>query len=222
MKEILIQTHRPKTAGSVFFRTCIEPNMSPEEIYRFIGIRALRNDNLTNTSAIIGHSNFGIHRYISRPCIYVTMLREPIDLAISFYYFILQEFETRNFEHTHLALAQKYSHCEFWEQPDVRNPQTRALNDRWQLMLPGSPFLSSAKKHLKKHYRFIGTFEDQDSFRRRFCDAMNWTYSPPKRYYTQTKQRIQVSDLSTEMRMQLEAALDKDLQLYSYAKEHLI
>jgi len=39
---------------------------------------------------IRGHFEFGVHKYLYRPYTYITMLRHPIERAISWYYFVKQ------------------------------------------------------------------------------------------------------------------------------------
>lgn len=46
-------------------------------------IRAMKRDDIR---AVTGHFSFGIHSYISRHWTYVTLLRNPVDRVVSFYY----------------------------------------------------------------------------------------------------------------------------------------
>ena len=116
MNELLIFTHIPKTSGTSFIREYVYKNVDQDQIYKYKGIKRLLRDSLDTKRVVVGHSKYGIHHFIKRPCAYATILREPLDHAISFYYFILQEYEEKQFEHRYLPLAQRYSLTDFWKQ----------------------------------------------------------------------------------------------------------
>ena len=44
----------------------------------------------SGTRVFSGHMAFGLHEYIPGPCVYVTMLRHPIDRIASYYDWVLR------------------------------------------------------------------------------------------------------------------------------------
>src|SRR5919106_98083 len=56
-----------------------EPNVA-------IPVKVIRALERHDTRAVVGHFSFGIHTYLKRPWIYVTLLRNPVDRVVSLYY----------------------------------------------------------------------------------------------------------------------------------------
>ncbi|MGM0876126.1 MAG: sulfotransferase family 2 domain-containing protein [Bacillota bacterium] len=92
--KLLIFMHIPKTGG-VTLANILEKHSSKYVTYNYKqgggllpqGVCLLK-DQLKTADALGGHFFFGAHRYLSRPCTYITMLRNPIERVISEYYFI--------------------------------------------------------------------------------------------------------------------------------------
>ena len=95
-KESMIFVHLPKTAGTTLNRL-MEYEYRPFEMWTvdpyFIHwsnakLRTLSPRRLAKIKVFKGHMNFGLHEMLPQPCTYVTVLREPVDRAISTYYFM--------------------------------------------------------------------------------------------------------------------------------------
>jgi len=74
---------------------------------------------------IMGHTVFGLHEHVPRPCRYVTMVRDPVRLAVSQHRYVL-----RTAGHRHHELAQGMSLEEYIESGlalEMDNSQTRAI-----------------------------------------------------------------------------------------------
>jgi hypothetical protein len=93
----LLYLHLPKCGGTTLNRL-IEWEYPPRRIYsidpsffRWSYYRLLRKSprRLNGLSVIKGHMPFGVHKLISRPSTYITVLREPVERVISEYYFAL-------------------------------------------------------------------------------------------------------------------------------------
>lgn len=160
-----------------------------------------------------GHLPYGIHRYIPRPCEYVTVLREPISRVTSVYKYIL-----RTEEHVlHRALIDGSISLEEYVDSDIDagqtvNSQTRQLSGL-QFEALGREALADAKEHLG-NFLVVGIterFEETFALFRRSAKLRVPVYittnvSPP---FEPSKRAI---DLIRE-RNQL------DLELYNFALE---
>ena len=84
----LLIVHIPKTAGTTLFSTLVA-NYRLREIRRFDPSaptlsREFRADSGKRApSVIIGHYTFGLHRWLSTPSMYATMIREPVARVVS-------------------------------------------------------------------------------------------------------------------------------------------
>jgi hypothetical protein len=94
----LIFLHLPKTGGSTF-TTLLRwqyRGLHPAEFARFITeertfeeIGRLPLEQRARLKLLVGHFAYGVHEYIPKPCIYVTIVREPIQRVVSLYRYIL-------------------------------------------------------------------------------------------------------------------------------------
>lgn len=89
---VLVFTHIPKAAGSTMVAI-----ICSEFGERQILIRGrMKADKWTaqlgelrpGIRAIVGHSRYGVHRHVPVPCRYFTILRDPVERAISLYSYI--------------------------------------------------------------------------------------------------------------------------------------
>src|SRR5690606_35587137 len=54
-------------------------------------IAALRDPASRHFQLIQGHTNFGIHQYLSQPCTYITFLRHPVSRVVSHYHYVQRQ-----------------------------------------------------------------------------------------------------------------------------------
>ncbi len=96
MPETLIFLHIPKTAGTTFNRI-LEAEYSPLRIHtlspqRIIAdierFKRLPDSRKRRLEVVKGHMHFGLHEYLPNPATYITFLREPVDRAVSAFFFI--------------------------------------------------------------------------------------------------------------------------------------
>lgn len=92
----LIYNHIPKTAGSTL-SNALSGLFSDEEIVTMGWGSPTWQESIENVKAmpleirqrlrlVRGHQAFGIHRYLPQNCLYFSMLREPIERALSHYF----------------------------------------------------------------------------------------------------------------------------------------
>ena len=103
-RPVLIFLHLPKTGGSSL-REFLKAKCGHKNYYQTywseatgLGDRdylnqfiALPQEERDRFDLIMGHFSYGLHRFLSRPCVYVTLLRNPLERFCSFYLQLLRD-----------------------------------------------------------------------------------------------------------------------------------
>jgi hypothetical protein len=158
-QECVVFLHIPKTAGSTL-STALVMSYPQRRTIRLDLINrpaadietAVASEKLRDARLIRGHLPYGIHRYVPRPCRYVTVLREPVARAISDYRFIIRNPSSFRDHPLHdLASGGGMSLEDYLESEGLGrkgNRQTRMLSGRYEGPLaPGD--LEEAKHNLE-------------------------------------------------------------------------
>lgn len=105
-------------------------------------------------TAVTGHFKFGLHKLMSQPTIYLTLLREPIDRVVSLYHHVMLPDHDRDLATpTAPALSLEDFVCsEQWV--EASNDQTRRIAG--DLGTSTCRTLARAKNNLLKHFAVVG------------------------------------------------------------------
>jgi len=92
-KTSIVFLHIPKTGGTTLSKL-IEKMYNTYLIWHQSegDFRSLSPEEREHYRIIIGHTNLGmkLHEYVTQPCAYVTILRDPIERILSLYYYICE------------------------------------------------------------------------------------------------------------------------------------
>ena len=217
--------HIEKTAGSSIVKSLIEPNVPNN---RRVGtVRSY----LKNRSADCahGHSPHGFHRFTKRPVEYITMLRDPVDRAVSWYYFIKDLVRTDLWRrHPLRDYADSVTLVEFYQNPACSNIQARWMAGLYyhkaypalhRSALFQRKLLAVAKSNLDDCIAF-GLQSEFDASVRIFQETLGWERYDPVPRQAKTKKRPSVSEieeLNPRVLPALRASHVLDQELYDYA-----
>ena len=215
--ETLIYIHIPKCAGTTMtsiLRNNYGPRLRRVPIGKWNKFRGRRN-----IRCFAGHFPYGLHRHISRPCVYATMLRKPVDRVVSLYKFI-QSFKGHRWHN----MARKMSLEEFVTQSsmaDARNGMTRWLSGRQDVGRKRSagPVTESdfdlAKLHLWR-MPIVGFVETFDKSLAEFVHMLGWSNTDHE------KQMVgKYKPVSRKARQAIQDVNEFDVRLYGWAREKL-
>ncbi|MDQ0859692.1 sulfotransferase family 2 domain-containing protein [Bacillus sp. V2I10] len=192
--KLLIFMHIPKTGGTT--------------LHYF-----LKNQYNENVQCYQRKTGFGLHRHFSKPCIYITMMRDPVERIISLYYYIRRNENHRwHSKVKELSLDQFITNKEF-EHENV-NLQTRYFCDGQ------TPNLEQAKKNLYNHFSIVGITELFDDSLSLMKHELGWK-SVQYQKRNVTKNRKLKSDFPTKTIDKIIQNNTLDLELYKYAKNIL-
>ncbi|WP_036479481.1 sulfotransferase family 2 domain-containing protein [Myxosarcina sp. GI1] len=220
MNGTIIFTHIPKTSGTSFRKHSIDPNFDAREIYEGKGRLALITKlNKRKIKIIQGHIRFGIHRYIACRPIYITFFRDPIQRAISEYFFIKQS-KYSTYTHPDHALVENLPLQDFFKLKYRDNLQTRFIAGYGYDKIIGNSekLLDKAIENLDKCYKVIGIKERFDESLCCFQNYFDWKQVKDRDYLEKkTLVKSKIEDLDANVLESLHQSHVLDLKLYEYA-----
>lgn len=154
--------------------------------FRFTGdlkqLEEFKNKPLDERDAydvLLGHVHFGLHEWISRPALYMTMLRDPVDRIVSHYYFVKAKPE--HYLHK-LIIGKGMSLQEYAEKRacvEVDNDQVRWLCARPHSAVPigkvPREMVDEAKWNLENSISVLGLVERFEESLCCFGRAFGWS-----------------------------------------------
>ena len=171
---------------------------------------------------IYGHMPYGLHRHISRPCQYVTIVREPVDRVVSLYWFVRNapKHYLHNFAHRHSLVEFACSDESF----ELDNGQTRLLCGRYGCYNSdisdrvNQQDCDQAIAHAVKPDNVTGILGEYKNTLRLVRHHFGFRYSAPVRKNV-TSQRRPTSDLTSKEIDAIKLRNEFDVRLYESVKK---
>ena len=226
----VIFLHIPKAGGSTLLNI-VRRQYNSESIFSVDGknplesikqFQQLPKNDRESTQVVMGHMYFGTHEFLPNSK-YITMLRDPIERIISFYYYVL-----RNPDHNHYNLIasknlslKDYVKSGIGKQLD--NGQTRLLSGIDALDVEfgscSETILERAKMNLKKYFAVVGITEKFNESLLLMKSKLNWKKSILYKKANVTKNRPKKLDVAEVEIREIEKQNEFDIELYRYAQE---
>jgi Sulfotransferase family len=244
-KPVPLFLHIPKTAGTTLKHIIFNQHASDQEYkaeggwlvsgiyYHPAGLhkvsrvsvsakvkRALARDDLR---AVTGHFSFGIHRFLKKPCVYLTILRHPVDRILSLYYHI------KKYEGT--ALHEKIVSRRLGVEEFVLNLSCReADNDQTRRIAGLEPefghcskaTLRKAEHNLRRYFSVAGVTELFDETLLLMKRTLGWAHEPLYLPALVNKGKPARASLPEETIAAIMERNKLDLKLYEFARELLL
>lgn len=223
--DVVVFVHIPKAAGSSL-RAVLERQYRCGQLYtvqvleRVPEFAALPQTQRDRYRCIQGHLHFGIHRLLSRPCCYVTMLREPRERVVSQYHYL---WNSRSHpEHSRLrASGRSLADCVDRGLHLMRdNEQVRYLAGVCPTRGVTGGDLAAAKQHVQAFFGVAGLAEQFDESLLLMADHLGWRLPYYERRNTNLC-RPGVTALDQKTRTLIDARNELDGELYKFVQGRL-
>ena len=223
----VIFLHLPKAAGTTL-KDILHRQYPSDEVYQldnthFIEaqekFKQLGQQEKAKLKIVTGHMYFGLHEYLASTATYITMLRNPIDRVVSYYYFVKNLPTHEDYE---LIKTKNISLKEYCQMPreNMNNGQTRFLSGTREFENCGNDMLAVAKQNLQKHFLLAGIQERFDESLLLLQEKLGWTRKP---YYYQRNTNRSKSYAQLGITPDTLATIEKynelDLELYKYVNK---
>jgi len=180
---LVLFLHIPKTGGTTLENMlcaespgrvlCYEPGFCLREPGLQSEMDAIAARATGEIRAVSGHFSYGLHHGVSRPCRYLTLLRDPVDRVISLYaHFFRWGDDRHGVRRRRLTLAEFVTGTDC---PDVENGQTRRLAGQ----VPGDEMLDVALSRLHDGTVLAGLTDRHRASLVLFSRRLGWTADIP-------------------------------------------
>jgi hypothetical protein len=239
--EALLFLHIPKAAGTTL-RSILERQFSAQVTFTIDGndsqtsikeFTSLPEAQRAKLRLVKGHMPYGLHKYLSVPATYITMLRDPVDRIISYYYFVLnshrhylhREVTDRNMslpDFVRSGLTTELIDDQTRLISGVERVNTRHLDgEERRTLRPGTEpvtaeILETARKNLRDHFSAVGLFSRFDESLLLFKRRLGWKNV----YYVRqnvSRKRPAKQQVPGDVRDLIARHNEKDMELYEYA-----
>lgn len=217
--ETVVFVHIPKAGGSTFhqilYRAYKKKRSKTHHLSENQSIHdgICHSDEWDSLEMVKGHMPYGIHTYLPNPTAYITLLRNPIERLISYYYYVKSHDDNR-----HYTISNSMSMGAFFEAEFLpRHAMTRRLAGYSETdgSFDDDPHagLALAKQNLAK-FAVVGLVERFDESLLLMAKRFNWRFPFYIRMNVGGGKKGRV-DADTEIILRETAGLDH--ALYEYA-----
>jgi hypothetical protein len=179
-------------------------------------------DEARESKIVRGHFCFGLHQYLPGPSRYITMLRDPVDRAISHFYYV-----ARSPDHPQhrQVVEQRLTLHQFLQDgmaKEIQNFQTLAIAgiNVQDMNQPTAADLQQAIANLRQHFVAVGTTERFDDTLILMQAILGWS-APVYVKQNVTLDRPAASDIPQETQQLIRDLNPYDVELYDYV-DHLL
>jgi len=231
---LLIFVHIPKTAGTTL-GSLIARQYNVDNIFFCHPERSVTGktpedfqllplEDRLKYKVISGHLSFGLHERLDDPCTYIAVLRDPVDRAISHYYYVRK----RKDHYLHDKVMSENLTLEEYVTKGVTlemdNGQTRMLVGDMGYATPFGEcppeFLEQAKRNIREKFAVIGTSERFDETLLVAKKVLGWSM-PLYISWKVTRDRPKRQEISPEVAEAIRQQNTLDIELYQYVDELL-
>ena len=185
---------------------------------------------------IYGHMPYGIHQFLSRPCLYITMVRDPVQRSLSGYYQLMRDVENntalnwnipvqdRNkytFEEymlgKHRTLEEEFKNQFVFYQNSIPHCNTIEADGNIRQQ---EEHMETVKEYMQKHFMLVGTTQRHSDFLFLLCRMTG--YKLPLyliRNKTSAAQRIRPAQLRPDVLAKLHRRRAAEHEVYRYVQQ---
>ncbi len=224
----IIFVHIPKAAGTTlnkilarqYGQNRIFALKEPVKGRSLQDLREIPDAQRRKLKVVRGHFNFGLHDLLPQPSTYITLLRNPVDRALSHYYYILKSPK----HYLHSQVAGRQMSLKDYVSSELDNHQARMIAGGDAASAPidkcSTQTLEVAKQHLQEQFAVVGTVERFDETLVLLKEVFGWA-TPFYAKANVTQNRPKRRSLSAEELEVITSRNQIDLELYDYANQQL-
>jgi len=229
----LVFLHLPKTGGSTL-ASIIRRSYHPRELYEVYGeppdpaieaFATMAPERRAHYRAVIGHLNLGLRDLVPGPVTMVTMLRHPVDRALSTYYSIRERSShplNRTLTDPDMSLARALERgltTEF-DNLQTRVLSTEGIEDPVPYGACTAAMLETARRNLEERFAVVGVTGRFDETLLLMQEAAGWEGVFYRRRNA-TRERPSREEVPEETRAAIREHNRLDLALFDWVTERL-
>jgi hypothetical protein len=218
----IIFLHIPKAAGTTL-NGIINQQYTRDTIFNLKGINDKDNfDKLCASKKdkiriLRGHMAFGLHNFLSYPCTYFTLLRNPIERVISHYYYIRNNPHYKRHKIAQAKSIEDYLMSQEEKFNDLSNLQTKLLCGTSQVNWSNEiEVLEMAKFNLENYFAVVGITEKFDETM--LILQYNFDWNIPVYIRQNVSKNSYPSGIYEQTLKIIKCFNSLDIELYEYAK----